>query len=239
LYIQARTWCFIENFDIRSNRYFSNEKFISKEKGEIMRALSSTALGLILSLSTTPVLSNEITAYQWDFGDGNTSSEANPNHEYQQPGFYQVTLKAFVNDKLSYSKQHLVDAVSPTIKKFIILGENTVKVGENLSFTTELETTQPLQLSYIWRTQEGVEHSGNQYAFTAEKTGTFELTVSGFFEDKLVTTDTFSYTVTTADSNPTPTTPTDKTQQSDDGGGSFFWILPALFIATFRRKQQR
>ena len=203
-----------------------------------MRALSSIALGLALSLSTAPVLSNEITAYQWDFGDGTISSEANPDHEYQQPGFYQVTLKAFVNDKLSYSKQHLVDAVSPTIKKFIILGENTAKVGENLLFETELETTQPLQLNYIWTNQEGDEHSGSQYKFTAEKEGTFELTVSGFFEDKLVTTDTLSYTVTAADTTPTPTTPTDKTQQSDGGGGSFFWMLPALLITALRRKQK-
>ncbi|ALO43738.1 PKD domain-containing protein [Pseudoalteromonas phenolica] len=201
-----------------------------------MRALSSTALGLILLLSTPSVLSNEITAYQWDFGDGTTSSEANPNHEYQQPGFYQVTLKAFVNDKLSYSKQHLVDAVSPTIKKFIILGENTAKVGENLSFTTELETTQPLQLNYIWTTQEGNEHSGSRYSFTAEKTGTFELSVSGFFNGRKVTTDTLSYTVSVADTTPTPTTPTDKTKQSDEGGGSLFWVLPALFITGLRRK---
>lgn len=202
-----------------------------------MRILSSTALGLILSLSTTPVLSNEITAYQWDFGDGTTSSEANPNHEYQQPGFYQVTLKAFVNDKLSYSKQHLVDAVSPTIKKFSIIGEKAAKIGENLSFTAELETTKPLQLSYIWTNQEGIEHSGSQYSFTTEKEGTFELTVNGFFEDKVVTTDTLSYTVTAADKTSKPTTPSDKTQQSDGGGGSLFWMLPALLIAGLRRKQ--
>ena len=29
----------------------------------------------------------------WDFGDGNTSSEKNPEHEYQNPGEYQVTLE--------------------------------------------------------------------------------------------------------------------------------------------------
>ena len=238
MYIHVRTWCFIENFDIRSYCQFSYENYLFKEKGENMRALSSLALGLTLSLSTAPVLSNEITAYQWDFGDGTTSSEANPNHEYQQPGFYQVTLKAFVNDKLSYSKQHLVDAVSPTIKKFIILGENTVKVGEDLLFETELESTKPLQLNYIWTNQEGDEHSGNQYRFTAEKEGTYELTVSGFFEDNLVATDTLSFTVTAADTTPSPTTPKDKTQQSDGGGGTLFWMLPALLIVVLRRKQQ-
>src|SRR5690606_23231467 len=32
--------------------------------------------------------------YLWDFGDGNTSDETNPEHSYQRPGVYQVTLTA-------------------------------------------------------------------------------------------------------------------------------------------------
>jgi PKD repeat protein len=31
--------------------------------------------------------------YEWVFGDGNMSTEANPNHEYEEDGSYQVTLK--------------------------------------------------------------------------------------------------------------------------------------------------
>jgi PKD repeat protein len=31
-------------------------------------------------------------AYQWDFGDGNTSTEQNPVHKYTQPGTYKVKL---------------------------------------------------------------------------------------------------------------------------------------------------
>ena len=30
--------------------------------------------------------------YSWDFGDGNTSSEAEPSHAYAEPGTYEVTL---------------------------------------------------------------------------------------------------------------------------------------------------
>ncbi len=35
------------------------------------------------------------TTYSWDFGDGNTSTEENPVHEYAVDGFYDVTLTAF------------------------------------------------------------------------------------------------------------------------------------------------
>lgn len=34
------------------------------------------------------------TSYEWDFGDGETSTEANPSHTYAQDGVYEVTLIA-------------------------------------------------------------------------------------------------------------------------------------------------
>lgn len=36
--------------------------------------------------------SYEATSYNWNFGDGNTSAEANPVHTYANPGLYTVTL---------------------------------------------------------------------------------------------------------------------------------------------------
>jgi PKD repeat protein len=32
-------------------------------------------------------------SYLWDFGDGQTSTEQNPTHEYKKSGLYTVTLK--------------------------------------------------------------------------------------------------------------------------------------------------
>ncbi len=39
--------------------------------------------------------STNATSYEWNFGDGNTSTEENPVHTYQQNGEYEVTLTAF------------------------------------------------------------------------------------------------------------------------------------------------
>jgi PKD repeat protein len=36
--------------------------------------------------------SGNITSWQWDFGDGKTSSERHPTHQFQEPGEYIVTL---------------------------------------------------------------------------------------------------------------------------------------------------
>ncbi len=38
--------------------------------------------------------SNNATSYEWDFGDGETSNEPDPIHEYTEPGEYEVTLTA-------------------------------------------------------------------------------------------------------------------------------------------------
>lgn len=38
--------------------------------------------------------SQQATGYLWDFGDGNTSTEANPIHEYDSIGIFQVNLTA-------------------------------------------------------------------------------------------------------------------------------------------------
>jgi PKD repeat protein len=39
-------------------------------------------------------LSDAATEFAWDFGDGSSSSVADPIHEYQEPGLYDITLMA-------------------------------------------------------------------------------------------------------------------------------------------------
>lgn len=41
---------------------------------------------------------NEIKAYEWNFGDGNTSEEKSPKHLYQEAGVYKVSLKVTLNN---------------------------------------------------------------------------------------------------------------------------------------------
>jgi len=41
----------------------------------------------------------EISSYNWNFGDGNTSTEKNPSHKYDQSDWYNVTLEVIGNNK--------------------------------------------------------------------------------------------------------------------------------------------
>lgn len=43
--------------------------------------------------SSDPDIGDNITSYQWSFGDGATSAEQNPTHHYSKDGRYPVTLK--------------------------------------------------------------------------------------------------------------------------------------------------
>jgi len=44
--------------------------------------------------------STDAETYLWDFGDGNTSTEANPNYTYATGGLYTVTLTTTSSDGL-------------------------------------------------------------------------------------------------------------------------------------------
>ncbi|GMM85469.1 PKD domain-containing protein [Pseudoalteromonas sp. MTN2-4] len=188
-----------------------------------------------LSAFSTFANSSGITAYHWDFGDGNSSTAAKPDHEYKQPGFYQVTLKAFVNDELSYSKQHLVDAVSPVIESFSVSGDTEIKLGERVSLTPQLKTSKPLLLSYVWKTHEGTDFRGDTYEFNATESGTFTLSVSGFFDGREVINEQVSYTISADSSTETP----NSSSSQSEGGGSLIWLLPSMFLMAFRRRNEK
>jgi len=46
--------------------------------------------------------------YEWDFGDGNTSTEEAPSHRYTSSGNYTVVLKAIKEGKSAIKKKKIV-----------------------------------------------------------------------------------------------------------------------------------
>ena len=67
-----------------------------------------------VTVTFTDTSQNEPTSWRWDFGDGETSIEQNPNHEYGLAGSYTVTLTAG-NDEGSDDivKQALITVTPP------------------------------------------------------------------------------------------------------------------------------
>ncbi|MEL6924519.1 MAG: peptidylprolyl isomerase, partial [Bacteroidota bacterium] len=59
-------------------------------------------------VNTSSPASAPLVGYQWDFGDGNTSDEAAPNHEYMGSGNYTITLKATKGKKTTTMEKKIV-----------------------------------------------------------------------------------------------------------------------------------
>ena len=56
--------------------------------------------------------------YSWDFGDGNTSTDANPTHTYAQPDIYTVQLHALTEDGCEVHACEVVFAINCPIDTF-------------------------------------------------------------------------------------------------------------------------
>ena len=64
------------------------------EKPPVARFTLSPRSGIVpLTVRFTDLSTGNVTSYLWNFGDGTTSTEANPTHTYTRAGFYRVNLR--------------------------------------------------------------------------------------------------------------------------------------------------
>ncbi len=82
----------------------SKEAFVEKVRTLNADFSIETNDGTVDEKATLIITNNSVNAvsYEWDFGNGQTSTEANPSHSYTIHGNYDVTLKvtdAFGNTK--------------------------------------------------------------------------------------------------------------------------------------------
>lgn len=79
--------------------------------------VSQETAGIPISFRTGDVVHNAdmlygtsaVASYLWDFGDGETSDEANPTHVYVQPGTYTVSVTITRQDDRTYTEEIAVD----------------------------------------------------------------------------------------------------------------------------------
>ena len=87
------------------------------------------------------------TQYFWDFGDGNTSTDANPTHIYNNPGVYNVTLIAnnptSCNTSDTITRQIVIEKLEINTTDTSICYGSSVNISANVSGTTN-------QLTYVW-----------------------------------------------------------------------------------------
>ncbi|MBR9921540.1 MAG: T9SS type A sorting domain-containing protein [Bacteroidetes bacterium] len=79
--------------------------------------------------------------YEWDFGDGNSSGEAEPVHIFACPGVYEVTLSAWADcdpDAVSVSSQMVV--IEDTTGYFETAASYTICQGDSIQLGDDYQT---------------------------------------------------------------------------------------------------
>ncbi len=116
-------------------------------------------------------LKGAVTGYHWDFGDGDTSNLANPQHSYPAPGNYQVKLTVYD----AYCKHRLIiDSINicPDTAK---LGFYSSPQGLQLTFT---DTSISAGHQFDWDFGDGSSGSGLSASHTYSTAGTYQVCLS-------------------------------------------------------------
>ena len=120
---------------------------------------------------------------RWSFGDGSSSSEWNPIHEYKEAGVYTVCLKVYINNTCikEICKQVVVRAC--TIEPGFSWQLDSIYPLRGVQFrnTTPVLTIQPLRVR--WSFGDGTESSEWNPFHKYEKPGTYNVCLKiAFFE---------------------------------------------------------
>ncbi|MBR1924924.1 MAG: PKD domain-containing protein [Ruminobacter sp.] len=134
--------------------------------------------------------------YTWEFGDGSTSSEEDPVHEYAQSGEYIVVLTVSDGKVSNSFRSNVVVAVNnPPVAKF------TSKVdGNTVKFTNESTDADGDELTYSWDFGDGNTSTDKNPSHTYEVKG--EYTVVLTVTDAKKATDSYSRNVSLSNNAP-------------------------------------
>ncbi len=123
--------------------------------GEITQSLQCN--GLVVDFKSTGGASDY---YIWDFGDGNTSEEANPTHVYDAAGNYTVTLKLDPRfpcaDDLGILSSRMLDVMDGAITKASFTPDFEPCEDEGLVQFNNTSEVSPGPVSYMWNFGNGM-----------------------------------------------------------------------------------
>jgi PKD repeat protein len=110
--------------------------------------------------------------YTWQFGDGTTSNEARPQHQYTEPGTYEVRLLVENEFGRSEISRTITVGLPPTAD---ILVDNSAPAGELL---TGLVVNDQAGTEYAWAMGDGREYDGTKINHAYRQTGDYYVTMT-------------------------------------------------------------
>ena len=126
------------------------------------------------STSTTNPSGQQISNYQWNFGDGQTGQGQNVTHTYQNAGNYQVTLTVSTGG-------HCTSQITQTVPVYALPTCNftytTVCQGSATQFTSTASSSPNNPITnYQWNFGDGQSGQGQTVSHTYAQAGTYQVT---------------------------------------------------------------
>ncbi|RLF28675.1 MAG: hypothetical protein DRJ99_04200, partial [Thermoplasmata archaeon] len=155
-----------------------------------------------------------IASWHWDFGDGNTSTQHNPTHQYPVKGTYTVTLT--VTDSYDGSTDNITKSVtvlnSPPIATFTYSPTNPTDL-DTIQFTSTSSDFDGIITNYTWDFGDGSvsyeENPQHKYA----NSGVYTVTLT--LKDNENATNSTTKNITVLSISPTPqSTPQNQPSQN-------------------------
>lgn len=118
--------------------------------------------------------------YQWDFGDGTTSTETNPTKTYQANGAFTATLTVSDGSKTSQATQTITAGSTPPKATITSPADKALySAGDTITFTgtgSDTEDTTLPDSAYTWRVD--FQHADHKHPFRegiVGKSGSFQI----------------------------------------------------------------
>jgi PKD repeat protein len=151
-----------------------------------------------------------IASYAWAFGDGATSSAANPSHSYTAAGTYLATLTVTDNGGATDSASVTITVTDPTVNQpptavataDVTNGEAPLMVFFNGSGSSDADG---MLISYAWEFGDGNSTTGATAFNTYTVAGTYVATLTVTDNEGATATDSITITVTEPAANQPPT----------------------------------
>jgi PKD repeat protein len=122
--------------------------------------------------------SGSISSYEWNFGDGNTSSVASPTHTYINAGNYGVFLKvtnSFGCFATAFKNQY-IKVGAPVTSSFTYAAGNTCVLPVNVQFSNTGSTG--TGVTYLWNFGNGNTSTQENPSYTYTSFGNYNITLT-------------------------------------------------------------
>jgi PKD repeat protein len=139
-----------------------------------------------------------VVSYAWSFGDGDSGSGVSPNHSYDSPGSYLVTLTVTDDDGATDQTSRTVDVEAPPGGNLaptasFTVSQDDLDIGVDASGSDDPDGT---IVSYEWDFGDGGTDTGALENHTYASAGTYTVTLTVTDDDGAEDSDTEQVTVT-------------------------------------------